>query len=84
MFGSGSYEEEVAGVEGVPPAIMGEHSSTPNDEINLILSVGRLPGGAQGKGKGYIQRATPKDDDCVLARWDTRLSLDKTDNTAAI
>jgi len=63
---------------------MGEHSSTPNDEINFILCVRRLLGGAQGKGKGYIQRATPKDDDCVLARWDTRLSLDKTDNTAAI
>ena len=63
---------------------MGEHSSTPNDEINFILCVRRLLGRAQGKGKGYIQRATPKDDDGVLARWDTRLSLDKRDNTATI
>jgi hypothetical protein len=63
---------------------MGEHPSTPNDEINLILCVRRLLGGAQGKGKGYIQRATPKDDDGVLARWDTRLGLDKTENMAAL
>jgi len=63
---------------------MGEYPSTPNDEINLVLYVRRLPGGAQGEGKGYIQRATPKDVDGMLARWDTRLSLGKTDNTAAI
>jgi hypothetical protein len=63
---------------------MGEHSSTPNDEINLILCVRRLLGGAQGEGEGDIQRATVKDDDGVLARWDTRLSLGKTDNMAAI
>ena len=63
---------------------MGEHSSTPNDEINLVLCVRRLLGGVQGEGKGYIQRATPKDDDGALARWDTRLSLGKTDNTATI
>ena len=71
-------------MEPVPPTVMGEHSSPPNNKINLILCVRRLLGGAQGEGKGYIQRATLKDGDSVLTRWDTRLNLGKMDNAAAI
>jgi hypothetical protein len=58
-----------------------EHSPATNDKINLVLCVRRLLARAQREGKGYIQRATPEDDNGMLAKgsWDTCLSLDKTD-----
>jgi hypothetical protein len=41
---------------------------------------------AQREGKGYVKRATAQDHDSALARGsrDTRLSLGKADNSAAI
>ena len=66
---------------------MKEDPSPANDEVKLVLCVWRLLlAGALREGKGYIKRATPQDDNGVLARGtgDTRLTFGKTHNAATI
>jgi hypothetical protein len=86
MLGRRSHEQDVARLERIPLAVVNEHPPAANDEVNLVLRVRRLLARAQREGKGYVKWATPQDHDGVLTRGsrDTRSSLGKADNTAAI
>jgi hypothetical protein len=86
MLGPRGHEQDVARLERVPLAVVKEESSPSNDEVKLVLYVRRLLARALRDGKGYIKRATPQDHNGVLARGagDTRLTLDKTHNTATV
>jgi hypothetical protein len=86
MLDSRSHKQQVARLKNVPFAVVDEHASTTNDEVNLVLCMWRLLAWAQRDGKGYIKSATPKGDDGVFARWagDTCFGLGKADNTATI
>ena len=80
MFDSRSHKQEVARLKRVPFAIMNKHSSTANDEVNLVLRVRRLLARAHREGEGYIQRTTPKDADGVLTRRYLRSGLSNAEN----
>jgi len=68
MLGPRSHEQEVAGLEPVPLAVVNEYSSAANDEVNLVLCMRRLLARAQREAKGYIKSATLQDHDGALAR----------------
>ena len=80
MLDPRSHELKVAGLKHVPFAIVNEHSSAANDEVNLVLCVRRLRARTCGEGKGYIQRATPKGDDSMLRGRYLRLGLGNAEN----
>ena len=42
VFDSRCHEQEVASLKRIPPAVVEEHSTTPNDKVNLALGVRRL------------------------------------------
>ena len=84
MLDPGSHEQKVAGLKHVPFAIVNEHSSAANDEVNLVLCVRRLRARAHREQESHIQRATPKGDDSMLRRRYLRLCLGKAENTTTI
>lgn len=84
MLDPRSHEQEIAGLKRLPFAIVNEHSSTANDEVDLVLCVRRLRAWAHREGEGYIQRATPKGDNSMLGRRYLRLGLGNAENTTTL
>ena len=56
-----SHEQEIPWLECVSLAVVNEHASTANDEVDLVLAMRRLLARAQRERKGYVKRATLQD-----------------------
>ena len=84
MFDTRRYEHEIAGPKRIASAVVSEHSSTANDEVDLVLRVRRLRARLLRNGESNIQWASPKSADSVLGRRYRRLSLGDAENTTTI
>ena len=84
MLDASSHEKEVAWREWLPLAVVEQHATASDDDVNLILLVRCLWDGALGDGERYIESATLQNDGGVIAGGtrDTRLSVGKTDHSA--
>jgi hypothetical protein len=86
VFGPCRHEQDVARLKRVTLAVVKEESAAANDEVKLVLWVGRLLHRSMRDGKGYIKGATPQDYDSVLARrtGNTRLGLGEAHHATTI
>ena len=86
MLGSSRHEEKIARFEGIPLAVVKEHASAADDDVDFVLSMRCLLVGSNGKGKLYVQGAALHEADGVFAcgTRDTSFGLYKTDDPAAV
>src|SRR5262249_7707159 len=82
MVGPGGHEKEVAGLEGVPLAIVKQDATAANDDVDLVLCVRRLLIRARRRPEDDVEGAAAQNTDGALAGRDPRLGLGKADHTA--